>query len=100
MYAFFQLLFSQFPEYTDSNFHAAGENYGGTYVLNSAAAVYKRNKVSEARPIPGLRRLNLASVILANGFPDPCAQFAAFGEWLYDEPYAIFDDSNDPKCIY
>ena len=99
MYAFFQIFFFRFPEYADSNFHMAGESYGGTYIPNSAGVVYKHNKVLEVQPIPGLRRLNLASVILANGFPDPYVQFAAFGEWLCEGPYAIFDDPNDPQCI-
>ena len=99
MYAFFQLFFSRFPEYADSNFHMAGESYGGTYVPNSAAVVYKHNKALEVQPIPGLRRLNLASVILANGLSDPYIQFAAFGEWLCEGPYAIFEDPNDPQCI-
>lgn len=98
MYAFFQLFFSRFPEYADSNFHMAGESYGGTYVPNSAAVVYKHNKALEVQPIPGLRKLNLASVILANGLSDPYVQFAAFGEWLCEGPYAIFDDPNDPQC--
>ena len=98
MYAFFQLFFSRFPEYADSNFHMAGESYGGTYVPNSAAVVYKHNKALEVRPVQGLRKLNLASVILANGLSDPYVQFAAFGEWLCEGPYAIFDDPDDAQC--
>ena len=98
MYAFFQLFFSRFPEYADANFHMAGESYGGTYVPNSAAVVYKHNEALEVQPIPGLRKLNLASVILANGLSDPYIQFAAFGEWLCEGPYAIFEDPNDPQC--
>ena len=97
-YAFFQLFFSRFPEYADSNFHMVGESYGGTYVPNSAAVVYKHNKALETQPIQGLRKLNLASVILANGFSDPYTQFPAFGEWLCEGPYAIFEDPNDPQC--
>jgi len=98
MYAFFQLFFSRFPEYAGANFHMVGESYGGTYVPNSAAAVYKHNKALETQPIPGLRKLNLESVILANGLSDPYIQFAAFGEWLCEGPYPIFDDPNDPQC--
>ena len=100
MYAFFQLFFSRFPEYADSNFHMAGESYGGTYIPNSAAIVHRRNKALEARPIPGLRKLNLESVIIANGLSDPYIQFAAFGEWLCEGPYAIFEDPNDPQCNF
>lgn len=98
MYAFFQLFFSRFPEYADSNFHMAGESYGGTYIPNSAAVVHKHNKALDVQPIPGLRKLNLASVILANGLSDPYVQFAAFGEWLCEGPYAIFDDPGDRQC--
>jgi len=98
MNAFFQLFFSRFPEYANANFHMAGESYGGTYVPNSAAVVYKHNRALQARPIPGLRKINLASVILANGLSDPYIQFAAFGEWLCEGPYAIFEDPNDPQC--
>lgn len=98
LYAFFQVFFSRFPEYADAKFHMAGESYGGTYVPNSAAVVHKHNKALEVQPVPGLRRINLDSVILANGLSDPYVQFAAFGEWLCEGPYAIFDDPNDPEC--
>ena len=98
MYTFFQLFFSRFPEYADSNLHMAGESYGGTYVPNSAAAVHRHNRALKVQPIPGLRKLDLASVIIANGLSDPYVQFTAFGEWLCEGPYAIFDDPNDPQC--
>jgi len=76
------------------------EGYVGTYIPNSVSHAQKHNKELESGPaISGLRKLNIASMIIANGLSDPYVQFAALGGWLCEGPYVIFEDLNSPQCI-
>ena len=98
VYAFFQLFFSRFPEYAGAKFHMAGESYGGTYVPNAAAVFHKKNKELEVVPVPGLMKINLASVILANGWTNPLEQFSSIPDWICEGPYALFEPESR-ECI-
>lgn len=91
VYAFFQLFFASFPEYSSAPFHIAAESYGGTYAPHAASIFHKKNKELAITPIPGLTRINLASVILANGLTDPLEQLATVREYACYGPYTILD---------
>ena len=90
-YAFFQLFFSRFPEYASASFHIASESYGGTYAPHAASLFHKKNKELSIAPNPRYRRINLASVILANGITDPLEQLATVREYACHGPYGILD---------
>ena len=91
VYAFFQLFFARFPEYAGAKFHMAGESYGGMYTPNTATVFYKKNRELEVLPVPGLIKINLASVILANGWTNPLEQYSSIPDWNCEGPYALFD---------
>ncbi|KAK7060114.1 hypothetical protein VNI00_000878 [Paramarasmius palmivorus] len=89
IYAFFQLFFDRFPEYSTQPFHIAGESYGGVYVPNIANAIYQHNKEQVDN---GLKHINLASVILANAFTDPKIQYASIVDYACGgAPYPVAD---------
>jgi len=98
VYAFFQLFFGRFPEYARAKFHMAGESYGGTYVPNAAAVFHKKNKELEVNPVPGMIKINLASVILANGWTNPLEQYSSIPDWICEGPYALFEP-NSRECV-
>jgi len=98
VYAFFQLFFSRFPEYARAKFHMAGESYGGTYVPNAASVFYKKNKELESNPMPGVIKINFASIILANGWTNPLEQFSSIPDWICEGPYALFK-STSRECV-
>ena len=91
VYAFFQLFFARFPEYASASFHIASESYGGTYAPHAASLFHKKNKELALAPINGLIRINLASVILANGLTDPLEQFATVRDYACYGPYRVLD---------
>lgn len=100
VYAFLELFLERYPEYADAPFHIAAESYGGTYAPNIASVIHNRNKelAVATRPIPGVKKINLASVILANGITDPYTQMATVPEFACDGPYAVYDDPDGPQC--
>ncbi|KAJ8462046.1 hypothetical protein ONZ45_g18075 [Pleurotus djamor] len=97
VYAFLELFLNRFPEYADVPFHIAAESYGGTYAPNFANLIHKQNKQLSVAPTPGLRRINLASVILANGLTDPYTQMGSIADYLCDGPFPVFD-TDGPQC--
>lgn len=72
VYAFLELFFQQFPEYTDLKFHIAGESYAGHYIPQFAAEILSHEE----------RGFNLSSVLIGNGLTDPLTQYK------YYEPMA------------
>ena len=98
VYAFFQLFFSRFPNYSKAPFHMAAESYGGTYAPNAASIFHRKNKELAMAPVPGLTKINLASVILANGITDPYEQMASIPDWACEGPYAVYDNPQGPQC--
>ena len=100
VYIFFQLFFARFPEYAKAKFHMAGESYGGTYVPNAASVFHKKNRELEVLPVPGLTMINLASVILANGWTNPLEQYSSIPDWICEGPYALFEpESRECKAL-
>ncbi|KIP04923.1 hypothetical protein PHLGIDRAFT_31123 [Phlebiopsis gigantea 11061_1 CR5-6] len=98
VYAFIQLFLSRYPEYASAPFHLAAESYGGTYAPNIASVIHKKNGESALRPVPGVKHVNLASVILANGITDPYTQMATVPDYACNGPYAVYDDPDGPQC--
>jgi carboxypeptidase C (cathepsin A) len=60
---------------------------GGTYAPNATSIFHKRNKELDLAPVYGLLRINLTSVILANGMTDPLNQFPTVPEFACNGPY-------------
>ncbi|KAH8983045.1 Alpha/Beta hydrolase protein [Lactarius hatsudake] len=99
VYAFLELFVTRFHKYARLPFHIAAESYGGTYAPNIASVIYKKNKELAAAPSPKLAKINLASVILANGITDPYFQMASLPDYACDGPYPIYDDPEGPQCV-
>lgn len=91
MYAFLELFISRFPKYAKAPFHLAAESYGGTYAPNIAAVIHRENIALGLAPTPAVKKINLASVILANGLTDPFLQFASVPDYACDGPFPMFD---------
>ena len=98
VYAFLELFLSRFPQYADAPFHLAAESYGGTYAPNFAHTIWKRNKELALAPVPGITKINLASVMIGNGITDPYTQYASIPEFACDGPYPIYNDPDGPEC--
>jgi len=49
-------------------------------------------------PVPGLVKINLASIILANGLTDPLIQMASVPDYACNGPYPMYDDPEGPEC--
>ncbi|KAF9067341.1 carboxypeptidase C [Rhodocollybia butyracea] len=98
VYAFLELFFKRFPEYSTLPFHLAAESYGGTYAPNIASVIHKENKALTSSRSSKLRHINLASVILANGLTNPYVQMGSIPDWACEGPYAVYDDPSGPQC--
>ena len=60
--------------------------------------LFRSNKQLGLAPVPGLIKINLASIILANGLTDAYEQMASIPDWACDGPYAVYDDPEGPQC--
>ncbi|KIR28366.1 cathepsin A (carboxypeptidase C) [Cryptococcus deuterogattii 99/473] len=89
--------FFQFREYSELDFHIAGESYAGTYIPNIASVVHKNNIALDLVPTPSIPRINLKSVMIGNGLTDPYAQFGSVPDWACNSTYAPYDDPS-PEC--
>ncbi|KAK0492073.1 Alpha/Beta hydrolase protein [Armillaria luteobubalina] len=98
VYAFLELFFHRFSEYSDLPFHIAAESYGGTYAPNIASVVHGENKKLSMAPIPSLKKINLASVILGNGLTDPYIQMGSVADYACDGPFPVYSDPEGPEC--
>ncbi|KAF5386835.1 hypothetical protein D9615_002016 [Tricholomella constricta] len=98
VYAFLELFLNRFPEYSKQPFHIAAESYGGTYAPNFANVIHQENKKLGLAPVPQLKHINLASVILANGLTDPYIQMASLPDYVCEGPYPVYDDPQGPEC--
>ncbi|KAF8913380.1 serine carboxypeptidase [Mucidula mucida] len=100
VYAFLELFLNRFPEYSELPFHIAAESYGGTYAPNIANVVYKANKdlALAPTPKPKVKKINLTSVILANGLTDPYVQFGSVADYVCDGPFPVYSDPDGLEC--
>lgn len=97
VYAFLELFLTRFPKYAKAPFHLAAESYGGTYAPNIAAVIHRENIAQGVTPTPGIQKINLASVVLANGLTDPFVQFASVPDYMCDGPFPVFD-TDSAEC--
>ncbi|KAJ7275093.1 Alpha/Beta hydrolase protein [Mycena rebaudengoi] len=98
VYAFLQLFFEQFPEYSNLPFHIAGESYGGIYVPNVASAIWHGSHELAISPNNSLTTINLVSMIIANGITDPYIQIPSIVDYVCEGPYPLYDDPFGPEC--
>ncbi|ODV96937.1 hypothetical protein PACTADRAFT_38824 [Pachysolen tannophilus NRRL Y-2460] len=83
VYAFLQLFFKQFPQYSELPFHIAGESYAGHYIPQFAAEILEHTE----------RNFNLSSVMIGNGLTDPLTQYN------YYEPMACGEGSGADSVL-
>jgi cathepsin A (carboxypeptidase C) len=98
VYAFLELFLNRFPKYSTQPFHIAAESYGGTYAPNIATVIHQENKALALKPNAAIKKINLASVVLANGLTDPLVQMGTVPDFACDGPYPMFDDPEGPEC--
>ena len=70
----------------------------GTFAPNIANVIYHKNKELELVPTSQLKKIHLASVILANGMTDNYVQLTSIPDYLCEGPYPIYDDPSGPQC--
>ncbi|CCH60484.1 hypothetical protein TBLA_0C06920 [Henningerozyma blattae CBS 6284] len=84
VYAFLQLFFKQFPEFSENqSFHIAGESYAGHYIPVFAEEILSHPAEE--------RNFNLSSVLIGNGLTDPLTQYS------YYQPMACGEGGAPPS---
>merc|ERR1711939_1253530 len=74
VHAFLQIWFNAFKKDFGSNsFHIAGESFAGRYIPVFSDYIVEQNKKDN-----GLRKINLASVLIGNGMTAPQTQYAYY----------------------
>jgi cathepsin A (carboxypeptidase C) len=68
------------------------------YAPNIANVIYKENQALALAPNPRIKKINLASVVLANGLTDPYIQMGSVADYACDGPFPVYDDPNGPQC--
>ncbi len=99
VHAFLQLFIHRFPDYAARPFHIAAESCGGHFGPHIANYIHQKNEELDLAPRVGQAKINLASVILANGLTDPLTQFSTIEKYLCsDAPYPPYKP-NDNVCV-
>lgn len=100
IYAFLQLFFKTYPEYSHNEFNIAGESYAGTYIPNFASYIHEQTKKVEKGDTDMILAeedhapINLKSVLIGNGLTDPYIQFASVPEYSCAPSEHAFIDDN------
>lgn len=97
VYAFLRLFLQKYPQYADLPFHIAGESWGGHYAPHVASYIYNKNQEIIYYPRPGMMKINLESLTVANGLTEPKSQFESIPDYFCDggAPYPnLPSDSN------
>lgn len=98
VYAFLQLFFQQFSEYSNLPFHIAGESYAGHYIPVFASEILTHEE----------RNFNLTSVMIGNGLTDPLTQYEYYEPMACGkggEPSVLTDEEcegmldTEPRCL-
>ncbi|GJN87454.1 hypothetical protein Rhopal_000403-T1 [Rhodotorula paludigena] len=77
VYAFLQIYFDFYADKFGNNpFHIAGESFAGRYIPLFADYILNMNHKAESSE--SLRKINLSSVMIGNGFTDPLRQYASY----------------------
>lgn len=99
VYAFLQLFMYRFPRYAKLPFHIGAESWGGHYGPHIASYVHIKNHELSLAPRVGQVKINLESLILANGLTEPLTQFSTIEKYLCGgAPYPPFK-ATDKTCI-
>lgn len=78
-----RLFFKTFPEYSNLDFHIAGESYAGHYI-----PVFSHDILQDYPT-----EINLKSILIGNGWTDPLTQFAYYPEMACNSTYPpVLDD--------
>lgn len=110
VYAFLQLFFKKFPEYSTQEFSLAAESYGGRYGPVIASTLANKNKalarsryVGENAP----KNINLSSLMLGNGLTSAKIQFGSVKEYACDGEFRtnlilslLLDFHSDNNILY
>jgi carboxypeptidase C (cathepsin A) len=78
--------------------HLTSIRLTGTYGPHIASIIHKENKALALAPIPSLKKINLASLILANGLTDPYIQMGSVADYACEGPYPVYDDPEGAEC--
>ncbi|KAF0354782.1 peptidase S10, serine carboxypeptidase [Gigaspora margarita] len=84
IYAFIQLFFHQFTNYTSLDFHIAGESYAGHFIPAVATEIVNINKNNTS---DGIVHINLESVLIGNGAVDPEKQLESCPQMACNSTY-------------
>ncbi|KAF8602092.1 peptidase S10 serine carboxypeptidase [Ceratobasidium sp. AG-I] len=95
MWAFLQLFYKRFDEYS-GDLHVAGESYGGTYIPHIARAIHENNRALDNQG--DLVHINLTSILLGNGMTDPYYQYGAMHEWYCNGKWKVLEKGG-PACL-
>ncbi|KAG0167652.1 hypothetical protein DFQ30_005820 [Apophysomyces sp. BC1015] len=92
VYAFLQLFFKKFEQYSSLDFHIAGESYAGHYIPAIGSVLNKQNKgefmsTSLRQHASTLAHINLKSLLIGNGLTDPLTQYKYYAEMACDNSY-------------
>ncbi|OZJ03486.1 hypothetical protein BZG36_04023 [Bifiguratus adelaidae] len=99
VYAFLQLFFKEFPQYSHLDFHVAGESYAGHYIPAIGEEIHNANKgtfssLKVQEQADTLRPVNLASLMIGNGLTDPLVQYKYYADMACNSSYgAVLDES-------
>ncbi len=97
VYALLTLFFEQFPEYSEQDFHIAGESYAGHYIPVFTSEILSHKKTN----------INIKSVLIGNGLTDGYTQYPEYrpmacgdGGWpaVLDEQACEAMDNALPRC--
>lgn len=67
-----------FPQYSRHEFNFATESYGGHYAPIFNEYIETQNAAIAAGKLPGAHHINLATVLIGNGWYDPLIQYGAY----------------------
>ncbi|KAI9479496.1 Alpha/Beta hydrolase protein [Zychaea mexicana] len=92
VYAFLQLFFKEFSEYSALDFHIAGESYAGHYIPAIGGELNRNNKGKFAAAgleayASTLSTINLKSLLIGNGLTDPLIQYKYYSKMACDNSY-------------
>jgi carboxypeptidase C (cathepsin A) len=74
LYNFLQLWFTEFPQYSELDFHIFGDSYGGHYVPVTAREIYEGNELIKNNNTEGIN-INLKSIMIGSGFINPVVHY-------------------------
>ncbi|KAK4519483.1 uncharacterized protein ATC70_009719 [Mucor velutinosus] len=92
VYVFLQLFFKEFSQFSESDFHIAGESYAGHFLPAIATAITEKNAETPHSPI------QLKSLIIGNGLTDPLQQYKYYRSMACEESAYGTLVSSSEKC--